>query len=137
MPARFMRYGIHNFEFLDRRLIGNNQWRNTANTFQGFHATLGQEATTGRSISSPCSRLNRSIYEWDRPVEQQWVYAVIGHWRGWGEIITLEPYYLALSQSPTPAWPSAGAFIPACVATASHRGTGFDYDAELQLPVRP
>ncbi|HEY1083401.1 MAG TPA: alginate export family protein, partial [Prosthecobacter sp.] len=39
-----LRYGIHNFEFLDRRLIGNNQWRNTANTFQGFHGSLGQES---------------------------------------------------------------------------------------------
>jgi hypothetical protein len=39
-----LRYGIHNFEFLDRRIIANNQWRNTANTFQGFHAAIGQDS---------------------------------------------------------------------------------------------
>ena len=39
-----LRYGIHNFEFLDRRLLGNNQWRNTANTFVGFHGAIGQDS---------------------------------------------------------------------------------------------
>jgi hypothetical protein len=39
-----LRYGIHNFEFLDRRLIANNQWRNTANTFVGFHGAIGQDS---------------------------------------------------------------------------------------------
>ncbi len=39
-----LRYGIQNFEFLDRRLIGNNQWRNTANTFLGFRGAIGQDS---------------------------------------------------------------------------------------------
>jgi hypothetical protein len=38
-----VRAGRMNFEFLDRRLLGNNQWRNTPNTFDGFRATLGRE----------------------------------------------------------------------------------------------
>ncbi|HRH99078.1 MAG TPA: alginate export family protein, partial [Prosthecobacter sp.] len=94
-----LRYGIHNFEFLDRRLIGNNQWRNTANAFQGFHGTLGQESNDWQIDLLAVQPLNRLLYEWDRPVEQQWFYAVIGHWRRWSDIITLEPFYLALNQS--------------------------------------
>jgi hypothetical protein len=79
-----LRYGIHNFEFLDRRLIGNNQWRNTANTFQGFHGIIGQQSNDWQLDLLAVQPLNRSMYEWDRPVEQQWVYAAIGQWRGWG-----------------------------------------------------
>ena len=38
-----IRYGIMCFEFLDRRLIGLNEWRNTTNTFQGTKITLGKD----------------------------------------------------------------------------------------------
>ena len=94
-----IRYGIHNFEFLDRRLIGNNQWRNTANSFQGFHASIGQESNDWQLDLLAVQPMNRLKYDMDRPVEQQWMYAAIGHWRKWSDIVTLEPYYLALHQS--------------------------------------
>lgn len=94
-----LRYGIHNFEFLDRRLIGNNQWRNTANTFQGFQAALGQEANDWHLDLLAVQPLERLLYDWDRPVEGQWLFAAIGHWRRWSEVVTLEPFYLALTDS--------------------------------------
>jgi hypothetical protein len=126
-----LRYGIHNFEFLDRRLIGNNQWRNTANTFQGFHGTIGQEKNDWQIDLLAVQPLNRLKYEWDRPVEQQWMYGVIGHWRRWSDIITLEPFYLALNQS------AHGAVAERLVHSPGLRGygvigsTGFDYDFDL------
>lgn|GEM_PF-3514708 len=42
-----VRVGRQAFEFLDRRLIGLNEWRNTTNTFQGVRTTIGQEKTIG------------------------------------------------------------------------------------------
>lgn len=123
-----LRYGVHNFEFLDRRLIGNNQWRNTANTFQGFHGSIGQEANDWHIDLLAVQALNRSLYEWDRPVEQQWVYAMIGHWRGWGEAMTLEPYYLALSQSAYTGVAERLVHSPGLRAYGKVSGSGFDYD---------
>jgi hypothetical protein len=123
-----LRYGIHNFEFLDRRLIGNNQWRNTANTFQGFHGLIGQQANDWQIDLLAVQPLNRSMYEWDRPVEQQWVYAAIGQWRGWGEKMTLEPYYLALSQSAYAGVAERLVHSPGLRAYGKVSGTGLDYD---------
>ncbi|MFN0079191.1 MAG: alginate export family protein [Prosthecobacter sp.] len=129
-PA-FIRYGIHNFEFLDRRLIGNNQWRNTANTFQGFHASLGQDSNDWQLDLLAVQPLSRSKYEWDRPVEQQWLYAAIGHWRRWAEIITLEPYYLALHQSAHAGVLERMVHNPGLRGYGVIGGTGFDYDASF------
>lgn len=123
-----LRYGIHNFEFLDRRLIGNNQWRNTANTFQGFHGSIGQEANDWQLDLLAVQPLNRLQYEWDRPVEQQWMYAAIGHWRGWGEKMTLEPYYLALNQSAYAGVAERLVHSPGLRAYGKVSGTGLDYD---------
>jgi hypothetical protein len=123
-----LRYGIHNFEFLDRRLIGNNQWRNTANTFQGFHALIGQQANDWQLDLLALQPLSRSIYEWDRPVEQLWMYAAIGQWRGWGEKMTLEPFYLALSQSAYADVAERLVHSPGLRAYGKVSGSGFDYD---------
>ena len=97
-PVR-LRYGIHNFEFLDRRLIANNQWRNTANTFQGFHGTLGQESNDWQLDFLAVQPLNRLKYDWDRPIDPKYLYGVIGSWRRWSDIVTVQPYYLQLRQS--------------------------------------
>ncbi len=94
-----LRYGIHNFEFLDRRLLGNNQWRNTANSFQGFQAALGQEANDWQLDLLAVQPQERLIDKWDQPVEGKWVWAAIGHWRRWSEVVTLQPFYLALTES--------------------------------------
>ena len=91
-----VRYGLHNFEFLDRRLIGNNQWRNTANAFRGFQAYVGQEANDWQVELLSVQPLARLLGEPDRPVEGQRLWAAIGHWRRWSEVITLEPFYLRL-----------------------------------------
>lgn len=124
-----VRYGIHNFEFLDRRLIGNNQWRNTANTFQGFQAALGQEANDWHVDLLAVQPLERRLYEWDRPVDGQWVWAAIGHWRGWSDVVTLEPFYLALTDS-TVANGGRQVHSPGLRAYGRVGDTGFDYDLD-------
>ncbi|MFZ2281516.1 MAG: alginate export family protein [Prosthecobacter sp.] len=126
-----IRYGIHNFEFLDRRLIGNNQWRNTANAFQGFHASLGQESSDWQLDLLAVQPLNRLLYQMDRPVEQQWMYAAIGHLRQWSDIITLEPYYLALHQSAYRGVAERMVHNPGLRGYGIIGATGFDYDASM------
>lgn len=126
-----VRYGIHNFEFLDRRLIGNNQWRNTANAFQGFHGTIGQESNDWQLDLLAVQPLNRLKYDWDRPVEQQWLYGVIGHWRRWADVVTLEPYYLALHQSAYAGVVERMVHSPGLRAYGVVGHTGLDYDASF------
>lgn len=126
-----LRYGIHNFEFLDRRLIGNNQWRNTANTFQGFHGSLGQEKNDWQVDLLAVQPLERNQYEWDKPVEKQWMYGVIGHWRGWSEVITLEPFYLALHQSAHGTVAERVVHSPGLRGYGVIPGTAFDFDFDL------
>jgi hypothetical protein len=123
-----LRYGIHNFEFLDRRLIGNNQWRNTANTFQGFHGSIGQAANAWQIDLLAVQPLNRLPFEWDRPVEQQWMYAAIGHYSGLGDGMTLQPYYLALNQSAHSGVAERLVHSPGLRVYGRAGSTGFDYD---------
>jgi hypothetical protein len=122
-----LRYGIHNFEFLDRRLIGNNQWRNTANTFQGFQAAVGQEANDWQLDLLAVQPLERKLYAWDRPVEGQWLFALIGHWRRWSEVVTLEPFYLALTDSGVAAG-GREVHSPGVRAYGRLGQSGWDYD---------
>jgi hypothetical protein len=68
------------------------------------------------------------MHEWDRPVEQQWVYAAIGQWRGWEKAMTLEPYYLALSQSAYPGTTERLVHSPGLRVYGKISVTGFDYD---------
>lgn len=123
-----LRYGIHNFEFLDRRLIGNNQWRNTANVFQGFQGALGQESNDWQLDLLAVQPMNRLKYDFDRPVEQLWMYAAIGHWRRWSDIITLEPYYLALNQSAHGKVQERLIHSPGLRGYGTFGRSGFDYD---------
>jgi hypothetical protein len=94
-----IRYGIHSFEFLDRRLIGSNEWRNTTNTFQGAHVSIGKEQNNWSIDLLALVPLERLTNETDKRVRNQVFGGVIGHIRQWSDIITIEPYYLGLKQS--------------------------------------
>lgn len=94
----FLRFGRQHFEFLDKRLIGSNQWRNTTNTFIGFRASLGGEYNDFQVDLLALRPLKRVIHEFDRTDFYRDFGAVIGHLRLWSKVITIEPYYLALNQ---------------------------------------
>ncbi|MEQ1851657.1 MAG: alginate export family protein [Chthoniobacteraceae bacterium] len=123
-----IRAGRMAFEFLDRRLIANNQWRNTTNTFQGFRLTLGQDANDWQLDLLALQPLERLKYEFDEPKDGQWFYAAIGHWRGWSDIITLEPYFLSLQQDTLAGLPGRSIHSLALRGYGLFGDTGFDYD---------
>jgi hypothetical protein len=127
----YLRYGIQNFEFLDRRLLANNQWRNTANTFLGFRAAIGQDANDWHLDLLAVQPMARDSFRRDEPVDSQWVYGIIGHWRGWSDIITLEPFYLALEQEQNAITAARMVHSPGLRGYGTIGQSGFDYDFNL------
>jgi hypothetical protein len=119
------------FEKIDRRLIGNNAWRNTTNTFQGLHLDIGQEVNDWELEAIITQPLDRKKYDFDRTNEGQWFYSIIGHWRRWSDIVTLEPYYLFLDQEAHGARTQRRIHAPALRFYGPIGSTGFDYDVNL------
>jgi hypothetical protein len=125
--------GRFNFEFLDRRLIASNEWRNTTNTFQGFQVALGQDKNDWSIDGLALQPLDRLKYNTDKPIEQQWFYGAIGHWRKWSKWVTLEPYYLGLRKSATQNpgdLDNRDIIAPALRAYGFIPGTGFNWDMD-------
>jgi hypothetical protein len=129
-PA-FLRWGIHNFEFLDRRLVANNQWRNTANTFLGFHSSLGAEINDWQLDLLAVQPIARRMHQPDKPIHRQWLFGAIGHWRRWSDVATLEPFYLALRQSATSSAQEHIVHSPGLRAYGIIGNSGFDWDADV------
>jgi len=94
-----IRGGRMAFEFLDRRLIASNQWRNTTNNFMGLRTTIGQEMNDWQIDLLLLKPVVRIINEFDKNATDKLFWSAIGHWRKWSEIVTIEPHYLALKQN--------------------------------------
>ncbi|KIO50368.1 alginate export family protein [Nitrosospira sp. NpAV] len=131
-PIRF-RVGRMAYEALDRRLIGRNEWRNTTNTFEGFRINLGQEANDWEVDLWAYQPVKRVLAAFDQRVENQWFYGVIGHWRKWSDIITLQPYYMGLAQdgSKMPGQIDREIHAPALRGYGKIGNTNLDYDFNL------
>lgn len=123
-----LRVGRMAFEYMDRRLIGNNQWRNTTNNFLGARLRLGQEANDWQLDLLAVQPLNRLKYEWDKPVEGQWFYSFIGQWRRWSEIVTLQPCFLSLQQDRQPGVNGRQIHSAALRGYGEIGASGWDYD---------
>lgn len=96
-PFRFQ-VGRFAFDYLDRRLISRNPWRNTVNNFDGFRVILGQQSNDWQLDILAMQPVERRVRQRDRTDEEEWFYAIIGQWRRWSEYITLQPYYLIRDQ---------------------------------------
>lgn len=92
-----MRYGRMAFELLDRRLIARNEWRNTANTFQGIRATLGKEKEDPYTLDLLALQpIRRRETEIDLVYGEQKLFALVGAWSG---AVTIQPYFFLLDDS--------------------------------------
>ncbi|SEL18915.1 alginate export family protein [Nitrosovibrio tenuis] len=134
-PIRF-RAGRMAYEALDRRLIGRNEWRNTTNTFEGFRINLGQEVNNWEIDTWAYQPVKRLPTEFDQRIENLWFYGVIGHWREWSDIITLQPYYMGLVQDGSKGQPGNGQIdreiqAPALRGYGKIPNTNLDYDFNL------
>lgn len=119
------------FEYVDRRLLARNEWRNTTNNFQGFRAILGEQRNDWQVDLLALKPVQRLTDEPDEAVHNQWFNGAIGDWRRWSSIVTLQPYYLLLKQQ------AEGSAVARDIHTVGLRGygalgkTGLDYDAQL------
>jgi hypothetical protein len=95
-----LRFGRQAFEFVDRRLIALNVWRNTTNNFLGLRTSLGTDKNDWQLDILALRPIIRLINEFDKTDVDRDFLAVIGHWRKWSDVITIEPYYLGLKQRP-------------------------------------
>lgn len=130
-PVR-LRVGRMAYEALDRRLIGRNEWRNTTNTFEGFRLNLGQEANDWEVDLWAYQPVKRLLTEFDQRIENQWFYGAIGHWRKWSDIITLQPYYMGLTQDGSKTGQiDRHIHAPALRGYGKIGDTGLDFDFNL------
>ncbi|MDP1559284.1 MAG: alginate export family protein [Nitrosomonas sp.] len=127
-PIR-IRGGRMAWEAVDRRLLGNNQWRNTTNNFEGFRATFGQEANDWELDAWGMQPVIRDIHEFDGRNKSQWFYGAVGHWRKWSDVITLQPYFMGLKQDGRDGRQAErDIYAPAIRAHGVLPNTNIDYD---------
>lgn len=86
------------WEAVDRRLLGNYQWRNTTNNFEGFRVTFEQELNDWELDAWGMQPVIRNINEFDERSKDQWFYGAVGHWRKWSDVMTVQPYFMGLKQ---------------------------------------
>ena len=90
--------GRHAFEQVDKRLLARNNYRNTTNTFQGVRATIGQKSNDIQIEAFAFNPIQRFTDQLDQRNDSQKFYGLLGDWRGWSEVVTLQPYYYLLEQ---------------------------------------
>lgn len=93
-----VRVGRHAFEYTDRRLLARNEWRNTTNNFQGVRTIIGQQKNDWQLDLLALKPVQRFTNQLDEVDHAQDFYGVIGDWRRWSEVVTLQPYYYLLKQ---------------------------------------
>ncbi len=96
-PVQF-RAGRMSLEYIDRRLVARNRWRNTTNAFDGFRLRLGRPSTDWQFDIFAVQPVERRMTARDHPDEERWFYGLVGAWRPWSQYITLEPYYFVLDE---------------------------------------
>ena len=117
------------FEFLDRRLIARNEWRNTTNTFQGARVQLGQDRNDWNVELLALQPLERLLSDFDPAIDEAWFFGAITSWRRWSRVVTLQPYYLGLDQDQSARFAVAREIHTVGLRAYGPTGkTGFDYD---------
>ncbi len=131
-PLR-IKVGRQAFEYLDRRLLARNEWRNTTNTFDGVRASIGRVDGPWQADVLVLRPVVRRLQRLDTTSDTQWLVGAIGDWRRWSRVATIQPYYLRLTQD--------GARVPDRVTRDVHTmglrsygvvgSTGWDWDVDV------
>ena len=131
-PLRFQ-VGRMSFEYVDRRLVGRNRWRNTVNAYDGFRLQLGRQANDWQFDFFAVQPVERRLVRPDRSNEEQWLYGMVGAWRRWSRFITLEPYYFILDQDGKGQTADRELHTMGLHAYGDIGKTGFDYDVDVMF----
>lgn len=133
-----IRAGRMHMELLDRRLIGNNQFRNTTNNFEGFRVRFGKKQNDWDLDTFALQPVERRKYAFDRPDEDTWIYGAVLSLKQWSEVVTIQPYFLGRKQNgdltnsvSVDRKPDMDIYAPGLRLYGVIPGTGFDFDADI------
>ncbi len=123
-----LRAGRMAFELMDRKMLARDDWGNTGTNFQGFRATIGEKENDWQLDSFAMQPMEKLLERSDEVSKDKWVYGGIFSWRRWSEILTLQPFFLKLTQAK-----SASSLTTRNINSPGLRlygtfGSGFDYD---------
>ncbi|CAA9890064.1 Alginate export protein [Candidatus Methylobacter favarea] len=132
-----IRAGRMHLDLLDRRLIANNQFRNTTNNFEGFRIRFGKRQNNWDLDTFAFQPVERLKYNFDRPDEDTWVYGGVLSLKQWSEFITIQPYFLGRKQNGDPynkiianRKNDMDIYAPG-LRVYGFFGSGFDFDADI------
>jgi Alginate export len=133
-----IRAGRQHLELLDRRLIGNNQFRNTTNNFEGFRVRFGKKQNDWDLDTFAFQPIERLKYEFDRPDEDTWIYGGVLSLKQWSDYITIQPYFIGRKQNGDPTNPVSAnrkpdldIYAPGLRVYGLIGESGFDFDADI------
>ncbi|MGR8952310.1 MAG: alginate export family protein, partial [Gammaproteobacteria bacterium] len=133
-----IRAGRQALELLDRRLIGNNQFRNTTNNFEGIRVRFGKKQNNWDLDTFAFQPVQRLKYDFDQPDEDTWIYGGVLSIKEWSDIITVQPYFLGRKQNGDPYNKVAAnrkndmdIYAPGLRVYGVIPGSNFDFDADI------
>ena len=133
-----IRAGRQSLELLDRRLIGNNQFRNTTNNFEGYRVRFGKKQNNWDLDTFALQPVERYQQEFDQPDEDTWIYGAVLSIKEWSDFITLQPYFLGRKVNGDPKnrvsanrKADMDIYAPGLRLYGVVPDTGFDYDGDI------
>jgi len=133
-----IRAGRQSLELLDRRLIGNNQFRNTTNNFEGFRVRFGKQQNNWDLDTFAFQPIDRLKYNFDRADEDTWIYGGVLSIKQWSDFITIQPYFLGRKVNGDPfnkivadRKNDMDIYAPGLRVYGAIPDTGFDFDADI------
>lgn len=130
-----LRAGRFHLELLDRRLIAENEFRNTTNAFEGFRVKFGKRDNDFELDSFAMRPVARYPYSFDRAEWSNWIYGSVLNIRRWSDYATVQPYFLGRKQFADPYNISSALRVQRETFAPGLRAYGvlgnFDYDVDI------
>ncbi|WFP51102.1 alginate export family protein [Methylomonas sp. EFPC3] len=133
-----IRAGRQHLELLDRRLVGNNEFRNTTNNFEGYRVRFGKRQNNWDLDTFVFQPVDRLKYDFDQPDEDTWFYGAVLSWKQWSDYVTIQPYFLGKHVDGDPRntinanrKADADIYSPGLRVYGLFWDSGFDFDADL------
>jgi hypothetical protein len=133
-----IRAGRQSLELLDRRLIANNQFRNTSNNFEGYRVRFGKKQNDWDLDTFAFHPVKRLKYQFDEPDTDTWIYGGVLSLKQWSDFITIQPYFIGRKVDGDPFNPVVSArkndmdiYSPGLRVYGVIPNTGFDFDADI------
>ncbi len=133
-----IRAGRQSLELLDRRLLGNNQFRNTTNNFEGYRLRFGKKQNNWDLDTFAFHPVERYKYQFDQPDEDTWFYGAVLSLKQWSDFVTIQPYFFGKQVDGDPLNPvkanrkaDADIYAPGLRLYGLFGDSGFDFDADI------